>query len=452
MNRPRGCDLLTWLICAATLSASPLLAQDREPLLTVQHAVELSLASYPSIGAARARVDEAQARVGQATSRWWPALSMEASSFRHAEPMLVYPLHGFDTSAFQFDRTLLQGNVTAGWTLFDGGGRGARIRAARADEAAVTSAGTASEMDVVLNVVAAYLTVRSAHETLDAELQSLTALTAERDRVQRLRDEGQAADVELLRVAAALAQAESERVSTAASLDVAERSLARWLGLDVDRTRAAHLGTVSLKDSVAADVRDHLTARFEAANPELLAARQQREAAEWSRRAAIGAWFPQLDLVGRYLLFSGPEFDVQGEWQAGVRLSYPLFTGGARASAVSATAARAVAAAEQERLLALRGADALDRALSTVQETRARAAAVGTAVAHLTEVARIEQLALQEGAGTQTDFLRADADLRRTRAALVRARHAEIIARVQLARITGDLTVAWLAATLETSP
>jgi len=76
---------------------------------------------------------------------------------------------------------------------------------------------------------------------------------------------------------------------------------------------------------------------------------------------------------------------------------------------------------------------------------------VETAVHHLAEVARIEQLALEAGAGTQTDFLRADADLRKSRAQLIEARHMEILARIQLARTTGELSVEWLASTLETT-
>jgi outer membrane protein TolC len=87
-----------------------------------------------------------------------------------------------------------------------------------------------------------------------------------------------------------------------------------------------------------------------------------------------------------------------------------------------------------------------------VSESRARADAVETAVQHLDEVARIEQLALEAGAGTQTDFLRADADLRRARAQLIEARHQEILARVRLARTTGELSLEWLAGTLEAMP
>jgi outer membrane protein TolC len=129
-----------------------------------------------------------------------------------------------------------------------------------------------------------------------------------------------------------------------------------------------------------------------------------------------------------------------------------LFTGFARSRAVGGASARAAAAQEQLRLTRLQGADAIDRTLTAVRESHARAAAVATAVQHLEEVARIEQLALAEGAGTQTDFLRADADLRGARASLVQARHAEILARIQLARTTGTLSVDWLAHTLETLP
>jgi outer membrane protein TolC len=77
--------------------------------------------------------------------------------------------------------------------------------------------------------------------------------------------------------------------------------------------------------------------------------------------------------------------------------------------------------------------------------------AITRAVDHLAEVARIEQLALEVGAGTQTDYLRAAAELARTRAALVESRHAEIAATVELARLTGDLSTAWLERALELS-
>jgi outer membrane protein len=156
-----------------------------------------------------------------------------------------------------------------------------------------------------------------------------------------------------------------------------------------------------------------------------------------------------LDLVGAYLLFSSTQFDVQGEWQAGVRLSYPLFTGGARSRAVSSASARRTLAEEQLRLTRLQGEETIDLSLTAVRESQARADAVETAVRHLAEVARIEQLALEAGAGTQTDFLRADADLRGARAQLIEARHMEILARIQLARTTGELSVEWLASTLE---
>lgn len=450
---PRVIALVT---CAWALGASATSAQERPPPdgtgLTLHRAIELALAYHPAVGAARAQQGAAQARVGEAKAGWWPTLSASGFLKRYQEQMLVFPLHALDTSAFRFDHTLIQGNVGAGWTLWDGGARQARIKGARADEAVATLGTEATVMSLVAEVTAGYLRVLSAQSTLDAIGESLQSLQAERDRVQQLLAEGRAARVELLRVDAAIAKAESERIATAAAVEAAERSLARWLGVEPQHTAAERLTPVRLVDTQAVGSRDALIEQFEAGSPELAEARQRTEAADLARRAAVSAWHPKLDLVGNYLLFSSPNYDLRGEWQAGIQLSYPLFTGGARSGAVSVATARRTAAEEQLRLARLEGEELIDQALTAVEESRSRAVAVETAVAHLAEVARIEQLALDTGAGTQTDFLRADAELRRARAQLIEARHAEILARIQLARTTGELSVEWLAGILETQP
>jgi len=94
----------------------------------------------------------------------------------------------------------------------------------------------------------------------------------------------------------------------------------------------------------------------------------------------------------------------------------------------------------------------VDRSLAALREAHARVAALQTAVDQSAEVARIERLSLEVGAGTQTDYLTAEANLLSTRAGLIEARHAEISARVDLARITGELSRDWPARTLEPIP
>ena len=84
-----------------------------------------------------------------------------------------------------------------------------------------------------------------------------------------------------------------------------------------------------------------------------------------------------------------------------------------------------------------------------ISQLHARVEAFTKSVTHLEEITRIEQIALEAGAGTQTEFLRAEANLRRSRALWVQANHSEIMAHVELARLMGDLTPAWVEQHLE---
>ena len=152
--------------------------------------------------------------------------------------------------------------------------------------------------------------------------------------------------------------------------------------------------------------------------------------------------------LGNYIDYADASGHESGEWNAGLQLSMNLFTGGAIRGGVVRADAASRGATELVRLAELQVGQDLDRARAAVAESHARVRSLEKAAASLAEVARIERLTLQTGSGTQTDYLRAEADLLTARANRVEARHREIAARVELARVTGVLDVAWLARNL----
>jgi outer membrane protein TolC len=422
--------------------------------LTLGEAVSLALETHPSLGAARAGEDAATAALGQAKSKWWPQLGSQAGVTRYQEPMVVAPIHGFTQDQFErieFQRTLIQGNASLAWTVFDGGARVNGIRGARAGAAGAVAGRAAAEMSLTARVTRAYLEVLTAHGVLDAQGQRIEALEAERGRVDQLLREGQAARVELLRVDAALAEAEAQQVATRTRLDLAERELARLVGAALGDVRFERLSPVRLADEAVPEDRAELAKRARSNNPELERSRQTVEATEARRRVARAVWIPAVRLGGAYQLFSSDAGNTATEWNVGIAVSYPLFTGGARSNAVGQAGAEARLAREQLRLAELGVEEGVDRALNAALETRALVSALRRAVQLQTEVARIEQLSLDAGAGTQTDYLRAEADLARARSLLVEAEHAEIAARVELARVVGELTTEWLNRNVETA-
>lgn len=442
------------LATLALPAGSRLAGQELDPpaRLTLGAAVERALAYHPRVRAVQWAEQGAAAGLGVAAAERFPQLALQATLTRFEEPMIVAPLHGFDpTRPPEFSQTLAQGIVSLSYTLFDGGARGARVASARADLEAAGAGLAATEAELVADVARSYLGVLTARGIHEAQEQGITALAAERARVEQLLAEGTAAQVQLLRVQAALAEAEAARVSAVADLGLAERRLARLLGVDLGRARAPLLEEVRFAE-VGPPERDAALASAARQNERLAEARWRFAGVQRDRRAAVAAWFPRLEVVGGYLGFGSRSGDLTTEWQAGVRLSYPIFAGGGRAHRVAAASARARSAEQQVRLVELETAEAADRAVSAVVEQRARVAAQESAVRHLSEVARIELLSLEAGAGTEADYLQAEAALRRARAALVAARHAEIVARIELAHVSGTLTPAWLTSVLDGAP
>jgi outer membrane protein TolC len=417
--------------------------------LTVRDAARAVAARHPAVAGARAAVARAQAGVQEAEAARLPSLGAEAGLTRHQEPMIVAPLHGLDPrTPPQFDRSLLLGNISASYTLFDGGVRGARIDRAQALADAAQAGEAGVQAMLLADGVRVYLRVRSAREVQVAQERRVAALTSERDRAAQTFREGRAARLLLTRAEAALSSAVAEATASRGEVQVAERELARLTGIELDRIQHDSLRSVRLKTAAAPTVEESLV-HARASNQELLRLRRQLMAAEQSRAEARALWLPRLQVGARYNQYGAGNGDAQGEWQSGVQVSYPLFTGGTRAAAGERAAAEIAAARSELAVAELRVAESIDRASLAFETARARQEALRAAVAQAEEVARIERLALDAGSGVQSDYISAEAELLRVRAALTEATYAQVLARVELARVVGAITPEWIDENLE---
>jgi len=405
--------------------------------IDLTEAIRSARASHPSLAAADARLARAEEAAAGARATRLPSLSAEGSLTRFAEPMVVAPLHSLDPANPPiFDDALVQGRLALRYAVFDGGARGARIAGGAAGIEVASRGVEAVESELLEMVVAAYVGVRTARAVRDAADARVAALEAELRRVERNAQAGTAAQVEVMRANASLEEARAGAVSAASQVGLVERRLARTTGLPLERIAGVALAPVTLMPPASAPGGDQNARVAEARHGVVLAD------ARLSEERAVR--LPRLEAAASILDFGTVSGGHSAEWQAGVQLSWPIFTGGIRGARIRGAEAEARAARAELAAVELGVADAVDRAESAFAEATARRTALTEAVRQWTEVARIERLALENGSGIQTDLLRAQAGLFEASAALARAEGDIVRAAYALAVAQGSLDTTWI--------
>jgi outer membrane protein TolC len=442
---------LRWLPLAllATLAAPAAPAAER---LTLSEAVRLAQARHPTVAAARARLAEARESAGEARAVRGPTVRALLAGQQHGDPVPVTPIHGFGPGELpEFDETLLQATLSGSYVLLDSGARRARVEQAAGLEAGSAAALVAAGQAIAEQVTATWAAIGARQRAVVAQTARRDALAAELERTRRLFEAGKVAEVESLRAEAGLAAADAERIRVATALDSAERDLARWIGADPEEARAPRLAPLAAA-TAPAEPRGELARRAADASPRVEQARRQLEAARAQHALARSAYFPELRTTAALQELGGADAAFGSEWNVALQLSVPLWDGGVTGRRVARAAAGVEGAAAALAQAELDAAADVDRALAALTEATARRAALESAEARLVEVARIQNLLLETGAGTQVDYLAAEAELASTRGALAEADGQTLAARAALARAAGELTPEWLAQHLEVHP
>ncbi len=408
--------------------------------LPLAAAVDSALATHPAL--ARADAYEASAAEAAAATRGrrWPSLTLQSALTRFQEPMLATPIHAFDPNLLpDFDETLWQSQLMARYTLLDWGARGGTEQAADAAVGAAEAGTRATAAEVIERVATAHLGVISARAVDAAAEARIAALREEVDRSERGLAEGTVAEVEVLRASVVLQDAEATRTTTAGAVLLAERTLARLIGSTAERIAAADLG------DVGALRLDTTVPPAAPANPTLDQAARRLDAARARSAAERAPRWPRVDVGAGVNQFGTLDLAPIFEWQAGISLSWELFSGGARAAGIRRAEADVRTAESELEAVELEVETVTDAARTSIESADARVDALTASVGQWEELVRIERLALEAGAGTQRDLLDAEAGLFQARAGLVDATAEAFLARVRLAAAEGRLDRNWIS-------
>lgn len=290
--------------------------------LTFPAAVNLALCRNPQTRAAWATARESAAALGSADSAWLPSLGLTAGESRNYGP------HA-DATGDIVRIGQNEGDATASltWTLYDFGGRTARIASARSllDASAATATSVAQQL--VRTVVQAYYGVVAGNALLDAarRTEEVTAQSLEIARSLQTGGVGTLADV--LQTETAHGQAVLARIQADAAAKSARGTLAVTLGLTAEE------GFTLAPEAVPTQVPE-LSARLadlmaEAARqrPDLKAAQAQRDAAEANITVARAAGRPVITLGAQHDYATQSGVPNQNYDQIGLSITWPLFSG-----------------------------------------------------------------------------------------------------------------------------
>jgi outer membrane protein len=444
------------LILVACASLAPAYAEesplDPLPQLSLSDAVARALLNSPSLGAEQARVSGSRERQKAAQAEYRPQASFQLNATEFQNPMIVTPIHGFTPGAVPlFDSTLIQGSLNMEMLLYDGKARQAAVRQTKAQSTAAASALGDARSRVIAETVAAYLSLLASGEILEAQDVRLEALRLEQARIRDFYAVGRVAEVEVLRLDAAVALAEAERALLATTLENAGRDLARMLGTGEERIRGEMLRHQALQAEDPPE-RDALLVLARAGNRQIQQAEKRLEAAGLGVTLARSSKKPKLRAFAGVTEYGSAEFDFTTEWAAGLRFSVPLYTGGRSAHRIAQAGAAQKEAEQELRALKRRIASLVDHALGAWQAGVEREKSLATAVRGFEAVAASERLRLETGTGIPADFLDAEADLLKARASRVIAANAVVLSRVELAGVLGELDEGWIARHLAEAP
>ena len=391
--------LFRGLMVAAALALAP-----AAQAVTLEQAVQAALDNSPTLQAATAKIDAAQAMLRQAKSYYYPSVGLAANYSVSDNPIQTFMMElnqrqmnmmapDFDPNDPE-DTDNLRGSITAQWRLFDVQ-RAAGNAMARLGSQASAEAFAATRNQLVHDVTRGFYGVLQAQAFAAVQEQAVQSIE-ESLRVARERFEaGGAVKTDVLNLETQLAQANEDLIKARNGAQLALAALNAGIGDDLvtaNNIEAPDRRALNAPPPVCTD-----PTAFEQ-RPEMRAATLLRQIKEQDVRKAKGGYTPTLSAFGSFDADSGNARDFENSYVAGVMAEINIFDGARTRAAVQAAQAELAAAQADEAKARLNLRLDLQQAFLGSQEAWERLEVTRKSLETAEEARRIVQEQYQQGA------------------------------------------------------
>ncbi len=326
-----------------TLSAPCAFAADRiakGDVLSLGQCLDLAIKNNPAISAAQSGVIQADSRIGLARSGYYPHLNLQSGYSRIGIPSET--LQSTSNNAYSNTLSLQQ-------TLFDFGKTGTQVDISKLHKEAAESDVQEITASVIYGVKEAYYVFVKARMSLKVASETVSQFEQHYEIARMFFETGKSSKIDVTSAEVNLSNARIQLLSAQNTLRLSRLALNRAMGIistpeyDIQEEFEPEIEGVSFEDALA---------RAYENRPDLLAAIHRKEALEKNVSLQKKGYFPVLAGAAGYG-YSGNELNsLYHSWNAGLSLTFPLFSGFSTRYAVKeAGAGVEVARANEDALL-----------------------------------------------------------------------------------------------------
>lgn len=356
-----GLLIVLFLFSAHVFAEEPSAAVGR---LTLKEAVEIALSRHPALLAAGGDIQVQRARVGQTRANFFPQLDLRSDYNRATSNIALSTPSGSSNASFN--------NYSASLSLqqriYDFGKTGAEVESARQSLLGSDWNEAASRQTVVVNLKVAYFGLLESRRLVQVQEETVRQFEQHLEQVEGFHRAGTRARFDVTKAEVDLTNARLDLIKARNAETVARVTLANTMGVP-DRPVGDLEDLLDFKKVEISE--DHAVQEALKIRPELLSLSAQRRAAEASVRSVQRNHFPVLFGVADYT-YHGQDFPLAWNWDVGLNLTIPLFSGYLTQSQIAEARANLVVIGANEEVLRQNIILEIHQAFSNLKEAEER--------------------------------------------------------------------------------